>query len=234
MHLFIEKPLSHTPEGLEQLKETVARKGIYLYVGYMMRFHPLVRELKEIIRSERFGKLLSFTTRWGEYLPDWHPWEDYRTSYAARKELGGGAALTLSHDLDLVLWLNDVPLDKYYALPNFASLLEVDVEGGMDFLLRFVNGVTGHVHLNFFEKPPCRYMHFVFEGSAVHFDYYASALRVYSKAGNNSDELPNFDRNQLFVDQTIHFFNQLKTFRPEDSLQNIEDSARIIGMCRQA
>jgi predicted dehydrogenase len=234
MHLFIEKPLSHTPEGLDQLNAVATEKGVYVYVGYMMRFHPLIRQVQELIATRRFGKLLSFTTHWGEYLPDWHPWEDYRTSYAARKELGGGAALTLSHDLDAVLWLAASPLTRYYALPNRASALEVDVEAGMDFLLQFESGATGHVHLNFFEQPPTRYLHFVFEAGTAHFDYYASELRLATRTNTDSIKMPNFDRNQLFVDQTIYFFEQLRTFRPEDSTANIEFAARIIGMCQEA
>jgi predicted dehydrogenase len=234
MHLFIEKPLSHTVQGLERLKEVVAQQGVYVYVGYMMHFHPLMIQLKQLIQTGRYGRLLSFTTHWGEYLPDWHPWEDYRASYAARRELGGGAALTLSHDLDLVLWLVPSPLTAYQALPNYASALEVNVEGGMDFLLRFGSGTTGHVHLNFFEQPARRYLHFVFETGTVGFDYFAAELQIASRAETRSVKIPNFDRNQLFVDQTIYFLEQLKTFRTEDSIRMIETSAQIIGMCQGA
>lgn len=234
MHLFIEKPLSHTTQGLEKLKEVVVRKGVYVYVGYMMHFHPLMAELKQIIHTGRYGRLLSFATHWGEYLPEWHPWEDYRTSYAARRELGGGAALTLSHDLDLVLWLVPSPVTAYHALPNYASALEVNVEGGMDFLLQFGDGATGHVHLNFFEQPAKRYLHFVFEGGTVGFDYFAAELHIASRTETRSIKIPNFDRNQLFVDQTIYFLEQLKTFRTEESVAMIQTSAQIIGMCQGA
>jgi predicted dehydrogenase len=231
MHLLIEKPLSHTVEGLDQLKAVAARRGVYVQVGYMMRFHPLVRELKAIIDEGRYGRLLSFTTRWGEYLPDWHPWEDYRTSYAARKELGGGAALTLSHDLDLVLWLVPSPLAGHYALSNHASALEVDVEAGMDFLLQFRDGTTGHVHLNFFEQPATRYLHFAFERGTVRFDYYDNALKISTPAGEEELSREGFDRNQLFLDQTEYFLRKTRSFDPAEALAQIEQSERIISLC---
>lgn len=231
MHLFVEKPLAHSFEGVSALKAVVAEKGVFVYVGYMMRFHPLILELKEMIETGRYGRLLSFSTRWGEYLPDWHPWEDYRTSYAARKELGGGAALTLSHDLDLVLWLAGASLVDHYALPNRASALEVDVEAGIDFLLRFESGVTGHVHLNFFEKPPTRYVHCVFESAVVHFDYYANELRIATSDETRTLKKNLFDRNQLFIDQTLYFFTKIQNFDSKDSLLEIEKSERIIKMC---
>ncbi len=231
MHLFIEKPLSHTVEGLDKLKDVAARRGVYVHVGYMMRFHPLVRELKAIIDEGRYGRLLSFTTRWGEYLPNWHPWEDYRTSYAARKELGGGAALTLSHDLDLALWLVPSPPTRHHALPNRASALEVDVEAGMDFLLQFADGTTGHVHLNFFEQPATRYLHFAFEKGTARFDYYANTLRISTPAGEEVRSREGFDRNQMFLDQTQYFLRKLSSFVPAESRAQIEQSERIINLC---
>ncbi len=231
LHLLVEKPLSHTAEGLERLKAVAAQRGVYVHVGYMMRFHPLVQELKAIIDEGRYGRLLSFTTRWGEYLPNWHPWEDYRTSYAARKELGGGAALTLSHDLDLALWLVPSPPTRHHALPNRASALEVDVEAGMDFLLQFADGTTGHVHLNFFEQPATRYLHFAFERGTARFDYYANALKISTPDGEAVRSQEGFDRNQLFVDQTVHFFRKTGSFDPAEALAQIEQSERIINLC---
>lgn len=231
MHLLVEKPLSHTTEGLDQFKAVVARRSVYVQVGYMMRFHPLVQELKAVIDEGRYGRLLSFTTRWGEYLPNWHPWEDYRTSYAARKELGGGAALTLSHDLDLVLWLVPSPLRDSYTLPNHAPALEVDVEAGMDFLLGFDDGTTGHVHLNFFEQPPTRYLHFAFERGTARFDYYANTLKFGTPDGETVRSREGFDRNRMFVDQAVHFFRKTESFDPAESLAQIEQSERIIYLC---
>ena len=233
LHLLIEKPLSHTAEGLDRLKDVADRRGVYVHVGYMMRFHPLVLELKTLIDENRYGRLLSFTTRWGEYLPDWHPWEDYRTSYAARKELGGGAALTLSHDLDLALWLTPSPLADAYALPNRASALEVDVEAGMDFLLQFRDGTTGHVHLNFFEQPATRYLHFAFERGTARFDYYANTLKIATPAGEEVLRREGFDRNQMFLDQTEYFLRKTASFSPAESRAQIEQSERIIRLCDQ-
>jgi predicted dehydrogenase len=231
IHTLVEKPLSHTAEGLTQLKESVTKKGVYVHVGYMMRFHPLVQKLKQVISEKTYGKLLSFTTHWGEYLPDWHPWEDYRTSYAARKELGGGAALTLSHDLDLANWLSDAPVRNYYGLKNYASALEVNTEAGADFLIEYQNGITGHVHLNYFEQPAQRYLKYVFENGSADFDYYANRLTFRTKDTVTVEAAVDFDRNQLFIGQTQFFLEKITSFTRNDSLQQIEESEQIIRMC---
>lgn len=231
IHTLVEKPLSHTTQDLEKLKKLVSEKNIYVHVGYMMRFHPLMQRLKQVIQDQLYGRLLSFTTHWGEYLPDWHPWEDYRTSYAARRELGGGAALTLSHDLDLVNWLSGTGIKNYLSLKNYASSLEVNTEAGADFLIEYQNGVTGHVHLNYFEQPAQRYFKFIFENGSADFDYYANKLTFRTKENTVIETAENFDRNQLFIDQTQFFLAKLGSFTRKDSLAQIEESEQIIRMC---
>ncbi len=104
MHVFAEKPLSHDLEHFEELTELIKSKKKILQVAYMMRFHPLIKHVKQAVDEKLYGKLMTMNSHWGSYLPDWHPWENYKESYAAKKSLGGGVALTLCHDIDLALW----------------------------------------------------------------------------------------------------------------------------------
>jgi hypothetical protein len=134
-HLFVEKPLADTTEGLERLEQALARHRRSLMVGYMLRFHPLLRQVKDWLADGTLGRPLHWRSTWGEYLPDWHPWEDYREGYAARRELGGGPALTFSHDIDLALWLFG-PVEQGSSMTMPASPLRMDVPAGVDLLLR--------------------------------------------------------------------------------------------------
>lgn len=232
MHILVEKPVSHSTQGKEELTRAVALNGVWFQVGYMMRYHPFVHQIREWMQKETWGKLISFSSHWGEYLPNWHPWEDYRESYAARKELGGGSALTLSHDLDLALFLAGSPLVTHSSLLNFRSDLEVNTDAGADFLLGFENGLTGHVHLNFFQKTARREYRFEFTEASVVYRYFDNELEV--RTGNETRLLsyPGFDRNQLFLDQTKDFFQQIGSFSIGQSLQNIEDAFRIVSLCQ--
>ena len=94
-HIFIEKPVSDRLEGLEDLRAALAVGGGEVLVGFQYRFDPGLIRARELLHGGTIGRPLSARAHWGEYLPDWHPWEDYRRSYAARADLGGGAALTL-------------------------------------------------------------------------------------------------------------------------------------------
>ena len=85
-HLFIEKPLSNNLNKVDVLSNLVSEKKLVCMVGFMYRYHPLIKKIKSIIDGMSLGELIHIRSTWGEYLPDWHPWEDYRTSYAAKKK----------------------------------------------------------------------------------------------------------------------------------------------------
>ena len=103
VHAYVEKPLAVTVEGLAELLDGEAE--VTIAVGYNLRFHPALEAIRAAVYEGRIGRLLAVRAEVGQYLPDWHPEEDYRVSYAARRDLGGGALLTLSHELDYVRWI---------------------------------------------------------------------------------------------------------------------------------
>ena len=104
-HVFIEKPLSHESSGIERLIAEARRNDRNVQVGYNLRFHPGLQILKDLIDSGKIGRVLWLNAESGQYLPDWRPWQNYRDSYSARKDLGGGIILDGSHELDYICWL---------------------------------------------------------------------------------------------------------------------------------
>lgn len=130
-HLFIEKPVSHTLDGLDRLRDTVASRHLVAMVGCQWRYHPLVRWLKRALDAGTFGPVRGAWIDYAEYLPDWHPYEDYRASYAAREALGGGVVLTQIHDYDLAWWLFGAPR-VVAASGGHLSELDIDVEDTVD------------------------------------------------------------------------------------------------------
>ena len=232
VHLLIEKPLSHTLAGLDEFKKVVLQNDLCVQVAYMLRYHPLLQRAQQLIESQALGNLLSLQSYWGEYLPDWHPWEDYRSSYAARKELGGGVALTLSHDLDLLAWWAGASVESWHTMKNYRSNLEVNTESGADVNLAYANGVRAHAHLNFFEQVPCRNYRLVFDVGSVEIDYFANRMTISTKKGQEIVEATNFERNQLFEDQTRAFLANCEApNRAQRSEKAIAESARIIEIC---
>ncbi|GLU50656.1 Gfo/Idh/MocA family protein [Dyadobacter frigoris] len=233
IHVLVEKPLSHNLTDYDKLLQAAIQNTTYVQLAYMLRYHDFFQNIKSLVENRKMGNLIGMQTYWGEYLPDWHPWEDYQSSYAARKELGGGAALTLSHDIDLVNWLSGSPVNKWQTLKNYRSSLQINVESGADISIGYQNGITAHCHVNFHEQKTKRWYRFVFDEGSIEYDYYKSVNTTYHQKETIINTIPDFDRNQLYELQTLHFFRQINegNFR-EASLRSIEESKVIISICQ--
>ena len=86
-HVFVEKPLTHSKEQLDYIQNKWKNKSVF-FIGFMMRYHPLVQKIKELIDTDTIGKVYSSRLEFGSWLPYWHPWEDYKISYASKKDMG--------------------------------------------------------------------------------------------------------------------------------------------------
>ena len=148
-HLLLEKPLSHSHDGLDDLQAALVRGGGQVLVGFQFRYHPGLVKISRLLADGAIGRPLSVRAHWGEYLPGWHPWEDYRWGYSARQDLGGGVVLTLSHPLDYLRWLLG-EVSALWAFTSRQSDLDLDVEDSAEVGLRFANGVIGSLHLESF------------------------------------------------------------------------------------
>lgn len=207
VHLFIEKPLSHTMTGIPELIRTARRKKLTTMVGYNFRFHPQLRRMKELLDRGVIGKVVSARVEAGQYLPDWHPGEDYRKGYAARKALGGGVILTLIHEIDYISWLLGKP-EAVFCFADHLSDLRIDVEDVAEILIRFRGGAVGEVHLDYIQRAPARRAQIIGTKGTMRWDYFKGELRVYSAKTKKwivHRDPKNFDRNTMFLQETKHF-----------------------------
>jgi predicted dehydrogenase len=209
-HLLIEKPIAESPNAeVEELKKIVAEKRVRTLVGFQFRFHPVLSRIRELLNSGRLGRPYSFRVHWGEYLPGWHPWEDYRTSYAARKDLGGGVVNTLCHPLDYVRWIFG-EVTTLSALTGQVSRLEMDVEDIAEITLTFKNGCVGSIHLDYFQRPPAHWMTINCERGYIHWDNDPGSAKVYSVEDEHWENIKvphGFERNDLFLEEMRHFLS---------------------------
>lgn len=192
-HLFLEKPISNSMEGVKELRRIVLQKKLIVQVGFQFRFHPGLLKLKTRLEKREIGQILSVQVHWGEFLPSWHPWEDYRKSYSARKDLGGGVLLTLCHPFDYLRWLFG-EVDSISAFTAKNSQLELSVEDTADVLLRFKSGVLGNVHLDYLQHPSEHYIRVICQNGIIHLNFLESK----------------FDRNKMFIEEMKSFMSCIK------------------------
>ena len=122
--------------------------------------------------------MLTLHAHWGEYMPNWHPWEDYRQTYAAREDLGGGVIRTLTHPLDYARWLAG-EVTGVRALAGHVSSLEMDVEDVAEIGLRFASGAIGGVHVNYVQRPPAHRLEIVGTQGTLRWDNADGMLHFY-------------------------------------------------------
>jgi predicted dehydrogenase len=206
-HILLEKPISDTLERVDELQFAVQASGARVLVGFQYRYHPGLKQAAEILASGEIGRPLSVRAHWGEYLPNWHPWEDYRKSYAARKDLGGGVVLTLTHPMDYLRMLFG-EVDALWALTAQINDLEIDVEDTAEIGLRFASGVMGSVHLDYNQQPGRHQLEIICTLGTIRWDNAGEALAVYSAEKDKWQTTPlpeNFERDDLFRAQIAHF-----------------------------
>jgi predicted dehydrogenase len=212
-HLLLEKPVSHTTEGIAALRQAVQQGGGQVLVGFQFRFHPGLAQMAAWIAQGAIGRPLSFHAHWGEYLPDWHPWEDYRQGYSARSDLGGGVILTLSHPLDYLRWLLG-EVDCLWAFASRSGGLEIDVEDTAEIGLRFQNGIIGSVHLDYNQQPAAHTLEIVGTRGTLRWDNQDGSAALYQVEHGEWQRLfPEnlsglerpFERNDLFLAEMRHF-----------------------------
>jgi predicted dehydrogenase len=214
-HLLLEKPVSHSLERLDELKDAVQRGGGQVLVGYHFRHHPGLQKAASLIASGAIGKLLSARAHWGEYLPGWHPWEDYRQSYSARPDLGGGVILTLSHSLDYLRWLLG-EVSAVWAFTGQLNDLDLQVEDTAEIGLQFSSGVLGSVHLDYNQRPSAHTLDIIGSCGSLHWDNATGGVSLFQANAEkrtlvdpsdwkNFPAPRGFERNQLFLDEMRHF-----------------------------
>lgn len=208
VHLFLEKPVADSMDGVDDLVRTVEQRGIVAVVGCQLRFHPCLRRLQALLGAGAVGSVTSVRIAVGEYLPGWHPYEDYRESYAARRELGGGVILTLIHELDYAYWLFGKP-ERLFAVGGHLSNLEIDVDDTASILMQCRSGqrvLPVHVQMDFLQRPPARNCEVVGDGGKIRVDLVGNTVCAYDAEGVMRDELRvDFERNQLYLDELAHF-----------------------------
>jgi predicted dehydrogenase len=219
--ILLEKPVSHSMDGLDTLQAAVKKRGSKVLVGFQFRFHPGLTRAKQLISNGEIGRVISANVHFGEYLPGWHPWEDYRKGYAARAGMGGGVVLTQCHSLDYLPWLAG-KVEKIWGFTAKLSDLEIDVEDTAKIGLRFESGALGSLHLDFNQQPPAHRFEVIGTKGTLKCDLSDGAVHIYRaspeslaistgmgiKTSGEWEVYPladGWERNIMFLEQMKHF-----------------------------
>lgn len=230
----IEKPVASCYKEIETIEDKLRGRKNKICVGFDLRFHPIIKEINNIITANKCGKVLKADLYVGQYLPFWHPYEDYRASYAARKELGGGVLRTLCHEIDMgQYWFGDY--SKVFAKVSKISNLDINADDCTDIFAEMKNGILLKITMDYLNPIVERSGRILFEKGLLEYDFTDLEITFtdYATQKRNSLlRLENYDYNDQFRRQLEVFMS-----RSDKEICTLEEGinvSRIIDKCEQS
>ncbi len=165
-----------------------------------------------MLSENTIGEVVSARAHWGDFLPGWHPWEDYRKSYSAKKDLGGGVVLTLCHPLDYLNYLLGEP-GSIYSFQRKVDSLEIETEAVADIGIQYKNGTIASVHVNYIQRPGKHTLELVGDLGTIRWDNANGIVHLYLADEDRWQTfLPpkGFERNDLFLAEMKNFLEVIQ------------------------
>ncbi|MEB2779605.1 Gfo/Idh/MocA family oxidoreductase [Algoriphagus sp. C2-6-M1] len=205
--IYLEKPISHTLDDLEQFK-TAAELGVQILVGYDLHYDPGLTRVRKLLHDKVIGKVYSANAFVGQYLPDWRPYEDHRKGMSASLERGGGVMLDLIHEFDYLIWLMGKAA-SVTAIYQKNRELEIETEDVADVLIRFESGASGTIHLDYHQRVLIR--NCVLTGALGTIKWDLAARTVTLTQADKKEEVfdfSNFERNDRYLEIAKAFMEE--------------------------
>ena len=229
LDLFLEKPLSNSLKDVEKLRAIVKKKKLITQMGCNLRFHPCIKKIKSLIEHQKIGRIISAQVQNYSYLPDSHRWEDYRKSYAARKDLGGGVILTNAiHEIDYLYWFFQ-EVENVISISGKFSDLDIKAEDYVSSLLKFKNKIVGELHMDYFQRPDFRSCKIRGTKGEIYWNSDNNRVNIYSmtkKRWKTELKVKNYQRNFSYVEQLKHFIKCVK--QRKETINDLEQGIDIL------
>ena len=230
--LLIEKPVA---TGLEDpsLYQTLLSfdEFVPIYIGYVLRHDPGADWLRDEMSTGVLGDLVSADFCCGSWLPDWRSDQNYKESVSARRELGGGALLELSHELDMAQWLLG-PLTLVNSFIRNSGLLDIEVEDQVNLLARTPKGSPVSIRIDFCTRPARRTISLNFTNGEIIWDLLSGTV------SKNVDKLEK-TMHKIGASSDERFFRQLELFwkypkRHQTAMCSLKEALEVVEIIQQA
>lgn len=215
INLFIEKPFSDNLAGFEELKKEVLANNLAFFISYQRRFHPYLKKIKDLLSNNTIGKIVSARFSVASYVPEWHPYEDFKQLYACRKELGGGVLLTEIHELDLCFWYFGLPTSIHCSGGNYSGE-DMDVEDTAHLTLDYKQFIVS-IDLSFMLRPNRREIFIGGTEGYIEWNARGNTFEVENYTNKKVKKVadPDYTNDAMFVSQVRYFLNDFEPTNKE-------------------
>jgi predicted dehydrogenase len=230
------------------LQQAAQRRGVLVGMAYCLRFHPAYGLARKEILKGQIGRPLAADAWFDSFLPDWHPWEDYRQSYAARRDLGGGVLPTLDHEIDFLNWCFGQPV-QVRGFTHRSPFLEADADDLARLDLRYAwrpgtggeHEIDARIELSLSRQERRRGFLVRGEDGSIEFDMQDGRLTLYRDRGCQQIlwDGRGYDINQMYLDLLSALLRAVSSGLPlpvplEAGLAALEVMSEVDGLCGSA
>lgn len=216
-HFFIEKPIT-SYQKLSTVSNIIFRSDSVYYVACPLRYTNIIQYIKNNVN---LGKVLSVRCISSSYLPDWRPGTDYKDSYSAHKELGGGVSTDLIHEWDYIQYLFGSPI-KIMCMSGKISSLEINSEDYACYIAEYRDKIV-ELHLDYFGREPIRQIMLIMQDETIIGDLVRGTISKL-KSGDIIDFNETRDDYQK---KELEYF--LSLIKDEHSINYIPESCRTMN-----
>ena len=203
--VLIEKPVSANTLDSQNIIDVAAKNKVPVAIGYCLRYLSSTKYLKKELEKNIIGNLYNVFIEIGQYLPDWRPSKNYRDCVSARAELGGGALLELSHELDYAQWLLGAFTPVHVVLRS-SKELGLNVEDSADILALNKQDTVISIHLDFLQKKAHRKCRLLGSKGSIEWDLINNQIILIT---DTAEQLvfdgKDWNRNQMYLDMLLDF-----------------------------
>lgn len=233
IHLFIEKPLSNSKKNLSTLLHIVNMNKIIVMTGCNFRFYPPIQMIKKLIQNRSIGKIISVQCENNSYLPDWHPYENYKNSYAAKDKLGGGVTLTQIHELDYLTWIFGSVKYQHSMIGKYSNL-DITSDDLSISIFRLKNNILVELYLDYFSRPFYKRLKIRGTKGTLYWNSMKNKIKIFDQEKQKSFVVQ-IKNNYSLTSKNINqmYMNELKYFLEHVSMQkqpmnNLTESIPIL------
>jgi predicted dehydrogenase len=229
IHLLVEKPLSAALSGIDRVIALCEEKRLTAAVGYVLRFQPAIRKLRELVLDGSLGQLLSVRSVCTHYLPASRP--DYRQTYYGSANAAAGVILDLSHELNYLQWIFG---ELHIEGCRRAAVAELNIadEGIADLWLCSSTGMLAQIHLHAADRDNRRECHIVGSRATAAANLMTGEILVTHSGGTTDRFELKTERDTCHLDQARDFVDAIHQMRPPRC--TVPDALATLRVCLQA
>jgi predicted dehydrogenase len=138
-------------EKILNLSTKMKNKNFIIVPSCTMRYFPFVKKLKELLKTNTIGKVLNINYNVGQYLPDWHPWEDIKDYYVSSLETGAAREIVPFE----LTWLNDIfgKSKGLTCVKKKLTNLDTEIDDIYHAVIEYPNNILANLTVQVISKP---------------------------------------------------------------------------------